>query len=308
VTTTESRIDPSTGWTLDAVPTTLVSAERCHLGEGPTYDVATDTAWWFDILEKRLFEARLGAGEIRTHALPFMASALAYIDDARQLIAAEDGLYLRSIADGAIQPLTTVDASPATRSNDSRAHPSGTFWTSTMGRRAEVGAGAFYAFHDGCVEQLFTGITIPNAICFSPDGATGYFADTGENVLYRVPLDPATGLPTAEPSALYTHKGKGGLDGAVTDAEGVIWCARWGGSCVDAYAPDGTHLRSIATPALQSSCPVFVGNGFTRMLVTSAHEGMDEAARAADPEHGRTFIVDPGTRGRAEPRVRLGGA
>jgi sugar lactone lactonase YvrE len=35
----------------------ILSEVRCHLGEGATYDVATDTAWWFDILEKRLFEA-----------------------------------------------------------------------------------------------------------------------------------------------------------------------------------------------------------------------------------------------------------
>ena len=68
-----------------------------------------------------------------------------------------------------------------------------------MGRKAEIGAGAIYALHRGELKQLFTRLTIPNAICFSPDAATGYFADTRENVLYRVPLDPATGLPSGEP-------------------------------------------------------------------------------------------------------------
>jgi hypothetical protein len=29
-------------------------------------------------------------------------------------------------------------------------------------------------------------------------------------------------------------------------------------------------------------------------------------ARAADPEHGRTFLLDLGVRGRPEPRVVLG--
>jgi sugar lactone lactonase YvrE len=305
VTITEARIDSSTGWVLEDVPTTQLSAERCHLGEGPTYDAPSDTAWWFDILERRLFEARLHSGEVFIHALPFMASALAYVDEGRQLLAAEDGLYLRRVSDGVIEPLIAVDPGPSTRSNDSRVHPSGTFWTSTMGRRAEVGAGSIYAFYRGELKLLFADITIPNAICFSPDGAIGYFADTYENVLYRVPLDPATGLPADDPSPLYTHKGVGGLDGAVTDAEGLIWCARWGGSSVDVYRPNGTHLRSVATPALKTSCPAFVGKDFSRMLVTSAHEGSDEAARAADPEHGRTFIIDPGVRGKSEPRVRL---
>ena len=27
---------------VEEVPTTMLSAERCHLGEGPTYDATTD--------------------------------------------------------------------------------------------------------------------------------------------------------------------------------------------------------------------------------------------------------------------------
>jgi sugar lactone lactonase YvrE len=80
---------------VEQVATSLLCAERCHLGEGPAYDASSDTAWWFDILERRLFEARLHTGAIVIHDLPVMASALAYVDDARQLLAAEDGLYLR---------------------------------------------------------------------------------------------------------------------------------------------------------------------------------------------------------------------
>jgi len=61
-------------------------------------------------------------------------------------------------------------------------------------------------------------------------------------------------------------------------------------------------------PAKQPSCPVFVGRNFDRLLVTSAWEGMDELAQAADINHGRTFILDVGARGRPEPRIRLGPA
>ena len=83
----------------ELVPTSVLSTERCHLGEGPTYDAATDTAWWFDILEGRLFEARLASGEVRSHRLGRMASALARGDADRQLIVAEDGLYIRAIGE-----------------------------------------------------------------------------------------------------------------------------------------------------------------------------------------------------------------
>jgi sugar lactone lactonase len=291
---------------VERVPTSILCDERCHLGEGPTYDAATDTAWWFDIVEGRLFEANIDSGNIRIFKLGKMASALARIDGERQLIVAEDGLYIRTRKDGAMHLYLPLEAdNQRTRSNDARVHPSGTFWIGTMGRRAEQGMGAIYALHGGELSRLFANITIPNAICFSPDGATGYFADTEENALYRVEVDPSTGLPAGAPEVLLRHRDVGGLDGAVVDADGLIWNARWGGGCVDVYNPQGTHLRSLQVPARQSSCPAFVGPDLSRLLVTSAWQDMDEVARAADPDHGRTFLLEAAARGRSEPDVRL---
>ena len=293
----------------EEVPATVLSAERCHLGEGPTYDAATDTAWWFDILECKLFEAKLSGGNVKAHTLGKMASALARIDAERQLIVAEDGLYIRHIADGRMSLFAALEAgNPARRSNDARVHPSGTLWFGMMGRKAEPRVGAIYALHEGRISRLYPDISIPNAICFSGDGAIGYFADTATNILYRVPLDAATGLPVGDPVPFIRHQGAGGIDGAVVDADGFIWNARWGGGCVDVYDTDGRRHRSLRVPARQSSCPAFVGRDFSRLLVTTAWEHMDEAARAADPEHGRTFILEAAARGRGEPDVRLGGS
>lgn len=291
---------------MEDVPTSILSAEHCHLGEGPTYDVATDTAWWFDIREGRLFEAHLSEGSIRIHALGRMASALGRIDAERQLVVAEDGCYVRTLSDGAMTLFCPLEAdNPATRSNDCRVHQSGTFWIGTMGRKAERGLGAIYALHRGEISLLYGQVTIPNAICFSPDGTVGYFADTGKNTLFRVDLDAATGLPRGEPVALITGRGGGGIDGAVVDADGLIWNARWDGGCIDVYDPQGQHVRSLRVPARQSSCPAFIGQDFSRLLVTSAWQGMTEEAKRADPDHGRTFVLDVAARGRPEPDVRL---
>ena len=291
---------------MEEVPTTVLCGERCHLGEGPTYDAATDTAWWFDIVERRLFEARLDAGRITIHSLDVMGSALARIDAHRQFLVADDGLYVRDTADGRMTLYRPLEAdNAATRSNDARVHPSGTFWIGTMGRKAERGLGAIYALHRGELSRLYDHITIPNAICFSPDGTIGYFADTGKNTLFRVDLDAATGLPRGEPVALVTRRSGGGIDGAVVDADGLIWNARWGGGCIDVYSPQGEHLRTLRVPARQSSCPAFVGRNLSRLLVTSAWQGMAEEAKGADPDHGRTFVLDVAARGRPEPDVRL---
>ncbi|MEH3144119.1 MAG: SMP-30/gluconolactonase/LRE family protein [Methylobacterium frigidaeris] len=285
----------------------ILDAPRAHLGEGPSYDPDRDTAWWVDILEKRLFEAPLAGDAVAVHALPVMASAIAEIDGTRHLLAAEDGLYVRDRADGRLARHCPLESDePRTRSNDGRVHPCGALWISTMGRDAEPGLGSIYHVAGERVTRLYGGLAIPNAICFSPDGATAYFVDTDVGLLHRVAVDPATGLPAGDPGVLYDHRGgEGGLDGAVVDEAGRIWCARWGASCLDAYTPEGERVRTVPVPATRPSCPTFAGRDLTHLLVTSAYEGMDEAERRADPEHGRTFLLDLGTRGLIEPRFRL---
>ena len=109
---------------MEDVGTTILSERHCRLGEGPTFDPATGTAWWFDILERMLFEADIGSGEIASHTLPFMGSVLAVIDERRQLLASDDGLYVRDSADGRLTLHTPLEADDAmTRSNDGASIP-----------------------------------------------------------------------------------------------------------------------------------------------------------------------------------------
>ena len=99
---------------IEDVPTSVLSTERCHLGEGPTYDASTDTAWWFDIRECRLFEHRFVSRETITHALPNMASALARIDDARQLMLTEHGRTLQRARKRSVSEISySVPCGPA---------------------------------------------------------------------------------------------------------------------------------------------------------------------------------------------------
>lgn len=282
---------------------------RCHLGEGPSYEPASDTVWWVDILERRLLERSLcaDAGPARIHTLPVMVSDIAAIDAGRHLLSAEDGLYVRTIVDGRLRLFAPLEADDSgTRSNDGRVHPSGALWIGTMGRDAQAGRGAIYHVAGTRVTRLYDGLTIPNGIAFSPDGATGYFVDTDEGILRRVVLDPATGLPRGEPETHYDHGGgAGGIDGAAVDVDGLIWTARFGAGCLDAYSPAGERVRTVPVPARQPTCPTFVGRRLDRLLVTTAYEGMDEDERAGDPEHGRTLLVDVGVRGLIEPAFRL---
>lgn len=285
----------------------ILSPAPLMLGEGPTYDPATDTAWWFDIVGRKLIEHRIGHGEEIAHEMPLMASMLARIDERRQFVATEKGLYVRNMANGAMDLHTPIEAdNDVTRSNDGRVHPSGALWIGTMGKSAENGAGAIYWFRHGEVRLIVPEISIPNAISFSSDGRIGYFADTARDTVFRAELDPETGLPLGQP-AVFLEPGHdaGSPDGAVVDAEGCLWCARWGGSAVSCYDAEGRKQRSVSLPASQITCPAFVGRDADRLIVTSARENLDEEALSAEPAAGNTFLLDIGVNGRHDPPVLL---
>jgi sugar lactone lactonase len=262
-----------------------------QLGEGPTYDAATDTAWWFNILGKELHELHLASGKKSVHKLPFMASVLAKVDDDRQLIASENGLFLRQIATGELTLHTDFEpGKPGNRSNDGRVHASGALWIGTMGKSAEDGAGGIYHVANGTVTTLFDNISISNSICFSPDGATAYYTCTKINKLMRVAVDPSTGLPTEKPSVLVdASNDDAGIDGSVCDKNGDIWNAKWGAGRVARYNANGQLVEEYAVPGLQTTCPAFIGKAANRLLVTSAFDGMADAGQAPDALQGATF-------------------
>lgn len=286
---------------------TVLVDTRLHLGEGPTYDPTTDTAWWFDILGKGLFQHHVKRGETIRHDLPMMASVLARVDNERQILATENGIFMREVASGALSLLTTLETDrPDNRSNDGRVHPSGALWVGTMGKTAADGAGAIYHVAGATVTRLFDAISIPNSICFSPDGTIGYYVDTRVNVMMKVAVDPATGLPLGAPSVhIDGTTENGGIDGSVCDIEGGIWNARWGVGAVDHYDSRGQHLASYTLPAAQTTCPAFIGKNADRLLVTSATEGLDEAGLAADPQGGKVFVLDVSVKGQHAPDFRL---
>ncbi|MGI9402619.1 MAG: SMP-30/gluconolactonase/LRE family protein [Rhizobiaceae bacterium] len=295
--------------TITPVEIRKLTAEPCELGEGPGYDPHTDTAWWLDILGCKLLEHQFASGTTTIHGLPRMGSVIARIDNHRQLLAMEDGLYIRQIEDGQLKQIAELEAdNTITRSNDGRVHPSGRLWIGTMGREAEENAGSIYWFDGTEVKRLFRDITIPNSICFTPDGRTGYFADTKKNIVWRVPLDPQNGMPTGEPEEFLTARDLplgGGFDGSIIDADGLLWNATWGSGSINGFAPDASLVRTYKVPAARPSCPAFVGSRLDKMLVTTAFEGYTQADRLKNPEAGNTFILDGNFNGIAEPVFRL---
>ena len=113
---------------------------------------------------------------------------------------------------------------------------------------SEIGASNVYRIDaDGTVTAVITDRVRPNGLAFSPDERLLYVADTGVTHVADLPRTihayPVTGNTLGEPM-LFATCPHGAYDGFRVDVQGNVWTSA--GSHVFCYAPDGTHLGSIA--------------------------------------------------------------
>ena len=277
----------------------------CALGEGALWHPERGEFFWFDVLRYRL-HARMG-GATRTWQFDEHVSAAGWIDGTRFLVASETGLFVFDIETGQSEPLVPLEADrPDTRSNDGRTDPWGGFWIGTMSKTAEEGAGAIYRYYRGALRRLYPGVTIPNAICFAPDGAAAYFADTRTRHVMRQRLSAADGWPEGDPE-LYLDLAAEGLnpDGAVIDGDGNFWNAQWGAGRVACYAPDGRFLKAVEIGSPQASCPAFGDPDGRTLFCTTARSDLPREVLDDGRAHGAVYSAPDIATGQAEHRVIL---
>lgn len=282
----------------------LYDPRPCALGEGPLWHPERDQLFWFDILGQRLLSRR--GGEALDWRFDRPVSAAGWVDRDTLLVAGAGALLRLDISTGRQEPIAPLDADrPGNRSNDGRADPWGGFWVGTMGRAGEPKAGAIWRYYRGEVRRLYADITIPNAICFAPDGGLAYFADTAERTIWRQRLG-TDGWPAGDPEVFLDLRADGvDPDGAVCDSDGFLWLARWGGASVARHGPDGRLALAVDLPARHTTCPAFGGPALATLYVTSAREGLPDERPAADPQQGATFRIETPFRGQREHRVLL---
>ena len=283
-----------------------------HLhGEGVQWNADDGCLWWTDISGCALHRYHLGRGALESFATPERLGCFAFIEgDARLLVAFASGFALFDPRDGQVRWLDRCEpAGSGRRFNDGRVDRQGRFWAGTMVEDAMLAApysASLYCLgQDGRAVERERGIGISNGLCWSPDGRTMYFADSPRHTIHAYDFDPDSGLPSRRREFARTGP-DAEPDGSAVDAEGAVWNAQWGGGRVVGYSPAGEVLETVDTPgAMQPSCVAFGGDALDLLCVTSAWVGLDEGARAAQPQAGHVFLYEASARGLPERRARL---
>jgi len=291
----------------------LVVDGRHRLGEGIIWNERTGRLLWTDIHDRVLCAYSPASGAIERWPLPesLCSMALTASDD-RLLLALESGLAFFTLSTGELERICEVESHiPHTRLNDGRVDRQGRFVFGSFNRLDDPKhpVGGFYRLdHDLRLEQLpLGGVAIANSICFSPDGRTMYYADTGTGEIRCCDYDPMSGAVSNLRTFAAADAAPGAPDGSTIDAEGYLWSARWGAGQVVRFAPDGRVDRVLELAAPHPTCPSFGGPALDVLYVSSATFELTPAQLRDAPASGGVFAIAPGVRGLPEQRFGQAG-
>ena len=270
----------------------LLADRRFKLGEGPFYDGVSRTLYWVDIIAREAWSLNISTGVTRTWSFNQPVSAIVPRQSGGLLVALANGLAFLDPETGTHTPFVAPEgADSGNRSNEARVDPQGRFWLGTMqnnigpaGENLPItrAQGALYRVTaDGAVTRMETDIGISNTLCWDEERGRLYFADTLAGVIFVYDWDGATGEIANRRVFAGPHE-RGFPDGSALDADGFLWNARWGGSCLIRYAPDGRVDRIIDVPVQQPTSCVFAGDDLKTLYVTSARAGLGATASELD--------------------------
>jgi L-arabinonolactonase len=277
-----------------------------RLGEGVVWCDRTQALYWTDIHASQLWRYVPADGAVRSWPMPerLASFALCRADD-WLLLALASRLAFFNVASGEVRDICALPIASDTRANDGACDRQGRFVFGTIheptqGPKHAVGQFLRLDADLSLHELPLPRVAIANSVAFSPDGATMYFCDSLQKKILRCDYDD--GIGDVSTFVDLTSLEGGEPDGATVDSEGGVWSAQWGASRVVRYRPDGREDRVVAVPTAQPTRPAFGGPSLSTLYVTSAHDGMADAARSIDRHAGDVFALEPGIAGLREPR------
>jgi sugar lactone lactonase YvrE len=274
----------------------------CHLklelGEGIRWDARRGELAWVDVHRGLLCTAPgngTSVGEVDFLDVGGPLTALFPLPDESDGWVVGRGPGLAALSrDGQLRILAEPEQRRPghTRVNDGACDAAGRLFVGSMEYAGAKDHGRLYRIDlDGRLTVALAPTTVSNGICWSPDGTTMYFVDSGAATVTAFRYDADAG-ELHDPKVLVHIAEDGAVpDGMCSDDAGCLWVAIWDGGEVRRYAPDGELLARVTVPAQRASCCAFGGPDGTTLYITSARVGLSETDLSDQPHAGCLFAV-----------------
>jgi sugar lactone lactonase YvrE len=283
-----------------------ITTAPCVLGESPFWSPAEQMLYWADIAGCKVHRLNPFMGDVETWNMPSEPGCFAPAKSGGFVVALRDRIVRAQGWGDELKLLAMIDHDASTtRSNDGKCDAAGRFWVGTMFEPRSSQSAKLFCW-DGQALQFKQGhATVANALAFSPDGQTIYWADTPQHTIWAWDCDAATAVmtnhrvfkqfptkPEGWTSGQPNNGGYGGRpDGAAVDVQGNLWVAMFEGKRVVQISPQGQELQSIETPMTTCTMPAFGGDDLQTLYLTSARHGRSEIETMREPQMGCVFSM-----------------
>jgi len=252
-----------------------LAAENALVGEGPVWDIESQSLYWVDIQGGRFwnFDPSTGANTLMHEG--YNVAGVTRNTRGGLTVGTWEGVQLWNSDDDFVWlHRGEIDGRPI-KLNDLTVGPDGSLY----GGSGHLDSCTLFRFKpDGTVEIIDDGIELCNGMGFSPDLRTFYSTDTPKHEIYKWDHNLVTGEISNKKIFATIPVDWGIPDGMTVDAEGFVWSAIWYGGMVVRFDPDGKEERRVEFPAAQTSSAMFGGKDLNELYVTTATSG------TGDPE------------------------
>ncbi|SSW67458.1 SMP-30/gluconolactonase/LRE family protein [Achromobacter agilis] len=279
------------------------------LGEVPLWCDRSRRLWWIDVRRPALQSYDPATGRHTAQRLPetLLVGAIALREAGGFVLATNRGLYVYDPAGGqAPELIVNPEADkPENRLNDGKCDRRGRFWVGSMQDQKREPKGTLYRLDaDRQCHAMLDGFVLPNALSWSPDDRSMYFADTHNQVIWAFDFDIDDGAISNRRVFKDWTQQPGRPDGAAVDTDGCVWNCMVATGQLVRLTPDGRVDRVIQLPVTNPTCPAFGGDGLDTLYITSHSQRLAPGQLAAEPYAGGLFALDVGAQGLPEPRYR----
>ncbi len=271
---------------------------RLELGEGPVWDDTAGVLWWVDSEAGAVFHGTLDGDRITVAGRQDFGEKVGSVSPAADgglLVAGERHVHVLDPDGRRVDSIRVLDDAVQSRLNDSACDPRGRFLVGSVrldGRSRQEQLVSIDA--DRTVRAWRTGSPSRTA---SGSPRTARRCTTSTAARARCSRTTTTSRPV--PRA-------GGAWCSSRPARRTAW--RWtstatcgsrssGRARSAACLPEATSSAMIDVPVPHPTCPEFAGPGLDTLVITTALLKMSASERAASPDSGAIFVVDPGVRG-----------
>ena len=284
---------------------TIVSPIRDRLAESPMWHPQEEALYWTDWYGPTIHRKRWGQDKVESWTIPneTVLGSFVFAGGGRLLLAVDSGLVLFDPRTGQATPFANPDGGrEGIVYNDSKLDRFGRLWVGTYELTEQDPRGILYCVTpDGTATIGDSGFPSCNGPAFSPDGRTMYFSDSVGRRILAYDVSPQSRKLTNRRVFASFGPDEGLPDGLTVDAEGGLWCALYGGSCVMRFLPDGVLHSRYDLPCPIVAAPGFGGPEMNILFVATGWSPGVEKASDEMRDGGALFALETRFRGVAEP-------